>query len=215
MFKNKTELVKIWNQVPPDYYQKSVSKNPLQRYWHNTKIKTFKKLVGKRKFNKILDVGCASGRMVNEISKILPHAQLSGIDVYKKAIIFGKKKYPHIQFKVADAHKLPFRNNSFDLVLSYETIEHVQNPEKVLLEMKRVVKKNGFVIVAMDSGNWLFRIVWYVWEKTKGKVWQNSHLHPFKHTELETLIKKVGFKIVKKYFSHFGMEVSFLLKKDR
>lgn len=65
----------------------------------------------------------------------------------------------------------------------------------------------------MDSGRPLFRIVWWVWGKTKGKVWQKAHLYPFHHTELERLIRKEGFKIEKKYFSHVGMEVSFILKK--
>jgi ubiquinone/menaquinone biosynthesis C-methylase UbiE len=179
--KSKKELVKIWNQVPADYYQVGVSKNFLQWYWHRTKVQTFKKLIGKRKFSKILDVGAASGSMANEISKILPVSKITAIDVYPKAVEFGKRKYPHIKFLVADAHDLPFRSNSFDLALSYETIEHVTDPELMLREMKRVITRSGFVVLAMDSGNWLFRIVWFVWEKTKGKVWQGAHLNPYTH----------------------------------
>lgn len=210
--KIKKDLKKIWAQVPPDYYQKGINKNPLQKFWHTQKILTFKKIVGKKKFKKILDDGCASGSMANEISKILPKSKVTGIDVYNKAIKFGKTQYPHIKFLVADAHKLPFRNKSFDLVICYETIEHVVNPVKVLQEIKRVLKKDGLGIITMDSGNLMFRIVWWVWEKTKGNVWQDAHLHPFKHTELEKAIKKAGLKITKKQFSHFGMEVSFVVK---
>ena len=143
---------------------------------------------------------------------ILPKSHICGIDAYKEAIYFGKKKYPQIKFKVADAHKLPFRANSFDLVVCYETIEHVSNPMKMLKEMQRVLKKDGIAVVAMDSGNLLFRIVWFIWENTKGKVWQKAHLHPFKHKALEKLIERYGFTILKKKFSHFGMEVTFLLK---
>ena len=211
--KNKRELTKIWNQVPPDYYQKEIAKSQLKRYWHTQKINTFKKLVGRRRFGKILDVGSASGRMANEISKIFPKAKITGVDTYQKAICYGKKTYPHIKFLIADAHKLPFRTNSFNLVICYEVIEHLVNPIRALKEIKRVLKKDGRAIVAMDSGNWLFRVVWWVSEKTISSVWQNAHLHPFKHTELEATIKKSGLKIVKKHFSHFGMEVSFFLRK--
>ncbi len=210
---NQKQLTKIWNQVPADYYETEIAKSFLKRHWHTLKVNTFKELTIDLKPKTILDDGCASGRMANEVSKIFPKAKVSAVDVYQKALDFGKKNYKHIKLRKADAHKLPFRANTFDLVINYEVIEHLVNPEKALQEMKRVVKKNGRVIVAMDSGNWLFRIVWWISEKTISKVWQGAHLHPFKHQELETLIKKVGFKILEKRFSHYGMEVSFLLEK--
>lgn len=151
--------------------------------------------------------------MISEITKAYPHAHYFGIDVYDKAIAFAKKNYPHIKFKVASAQKLPFKDNYFDLILFYETIEHVENPLECLKEVKRVLGKNGTLILTMDSGSLLFRIVWFMWEKTKGKVWENAHLHPFHHTELEKLIIKANFKVKEKKFSFFGMEVTFVLTK--
>lgn len=207
----KAELKKILKQVPVDYYQDSTKNNFLQNYWHRQKMANFKKIIGKNKFKKVLDLGSASGYMTNEISRVLPTAKIWGVDAYKEAIAFGRKKYPHIKFKIGDAHKLPFSAGSFDLVVCYETIEHVVSPPKMLKEIQRVLAKNGKAIVAMDSGSPLFRVIWFVWEKTKGRVWQRAHLHPFKHKELEELIKESGFKIVKKKFSHFGMEVIFFL----
>lgn len=211
------KLKKIWQQVPTDYYQKAT----IQRWWHAQKFETFKKLVGNRRFNKqglflrnkILDVGCASGEMTNKISRISPKAQITAVDIYKEAIFYGKKHYPHIKFLVADAHKLPFKNNSFDLVVCYETIEHLTSPKKALKEVRRVMKDNGTAIVAMDSGSTLFCTIWWFWEKTFGRAWQGAHLHPFHHRELEELILSCDFAIKKKHFSHFGMEVSFVLKK--
>lgn len=211
--KINNNLEKIWKRVPPDYYQKGIKTNILQRLWHRKKLETFISLTGHKRFHKILDIGCASGMMTNEISKTQKDSQIFGIDVYKEAIFFAKKKYPHINFRVADAHKLPFKSNFFNLCVCYETIEHVESPEKMLAEIKRVMRKNGRAIIAMDSGSPLFRVVWWFWEKTKGNVWQGAHLHPFTHDELEKVIKKTGFKVIKKHFSHLGMEVSFLLSK--
>ena len=150
--------------------------------------------------------------MTNRIAGDFPKGQVVGIDAYPRAIELARKKYPHIKFVIGDAHRLPFKNNCFDLVVCYETIEHVVNPDLVLKEIHRVLAKKGLAVVEMDSGNPLFRLVWFFWEKTKGKVWQGAHLHPFHHSELERLILKSGFKIVKKQFSHLGMAVSFLLK---
>ncbi len=151
--------------------------------------------------------------MISEIAQVYPHARYFGIDVYDKAIASAKKKYSHINFNVASAQELPFKNNYFDLILFYETIEHVENPAKCLKEIKRVLNKNGNLIVAMDSGSLLFKVVWFVWENTKGRVWKNAHLHPFHHQELEQLIRKANFKINEKIFSFFGMEVTFILTK--
>ena len=210
---NKRKLQKIWDQVPANYYEHEIAKNPVKRLWHTLKVLNFKKLTQNKNPKNILDVGCASGRMANEISKFFPQSRITAVDVYRKAIEFGQKAYPQINFKVADAHKLPFKSNSFDLVITYEVIEHLAHPLKALTEMKRVMKKNGNAIIVMDSGSVLFRIVWWISEKTVSRVWLGAHLHPYKHDELQMVIKKAGFKILKKHFSHLGMEVSFVLKK--
>lgn len=151
--------------------------------------------------------------MADKISQLFPKSKVTGVDIYPAAVNFAKIRYPHINFLVTDAHKLPFYKNSFDLVICYETIEHVVDPKKILQEIRRITKQDGTAIIAMDSGNLLFRIIWPVWERTFGKVWQGAHLHPFHHNELESVINKAGFNIIKKHFSHLGMEVSFLLKK--
>lgn len=213
IIKNSKSLDQIWQQVPPNYYDKGVKTNPLQWLWHSQKIKTFKQLVRHKNFSHILDIGCAGGFMTNKIALMFPKSKVYGIDVYPDAIAYAKSQFPHIHFKSADAHHLPFAKDSFDLVVCYETIEHVLDPKKILKEMKRVIKKDGTVIIAMDSGNLMFRIVWLFWEKTFGRAWQGAHLHPFNHQDLEEIIEGAGFKITKKHFSHFGMEVSFVIKK--
>lgn len=209
------KLYHIWNKVPADYYQKGVKENFLQWLWHTHKINLAKKIIKDIKFKNCLDIGCASGFMISEIAKSYPQAKYFGIDVYDKAISYAIKIYPHIKFQIASAEKLPFKNESFDLILCYETIEHVENPIACLLEIKRVLKKDGTFILAMDSGNMLFRIVWWFWEKTRGKVWQEAHLHPFHRHQLEKLINGNGFVIKKKILSFLGMAVTFILSKKK
>src|SRR3989344_5375909 len=200
----KKRLNQIWAQVPVDYYDKGFAKNPLQRLWHTQKLKQVIKLLPRNAKN-ILDVGCSSAVLTEKISKHLPKSKITGVDSYKKAIDFAKVKYPHIKLLVADVHNLPFENQTFDLVICTETLEHVIDPKRALLEIKRVLAKNGKAIISMDSGSLLFRIVWYFWTKTKGRVWQNAHLHQFNAKLLEALIRKAGFKITKKVYSHLGM----------
>lgn len=210
---NSHQLYKVWSQVPVSYYQDGVKKNLFQKMWHASKIRLAKKLLSRLEFRNCLDVGCASGYMVSEVAKAFPSSQYMGIDIYDKAIEYARRTYPSIKFKVASADKLPFKDSSFDLILFYETIEHVEDPAMCLKEIRRVLSRNGTLILTMDSGNWLFRIAWFVWENSSGKIWKGAHLHPFHHTQLERIIKKARFKIKSKIFTFFGMEVTFVLKK--
>lgn len=207
------EFEKILSAVPLDYYQKATKKNLLQRYWHGTKINFAIKLLKDLPFQNCLEVGCASGYMISSIQKKFPKVHFTAIDAYDKAVDYAKEKYPQIVFKCAEAEKLPFKNNSFDVLLCYEVIEHVRDPQKAMNEMKRVMKEEGNLILAMDSGNLAFRIIWFFWEKTFGRAWQGAHLNAYHHTELEALIKKSNFKIKQKHFTHFGLEIVYVLGK--
>lgn len=213
MKNKKHKLSVIWEKVPVDYYQEGTKTNFFQKLWHYFKINSTKQILKNYQFKNFLDVGCASGYMLSEIASAYPHAEYHGIDVHTQAIKFAKRKYPYIKFRVGFAEKLPFNNDTFDIITFYETIEHVENPLASLKEIRRVLKKGCACIVAMDSGNLLFRLTWLIWENTTGKVWKGAHLHPFHHNDLEKLIRKSGLKIKKKFFTHLGMEVTFILIK--
>ncbi|HEX5712640.1 MAG TPA: class I SAM-dependent methyltransferase, partial [Solirubrobacterales bacterium] len=58
---------------------------------------------------------------------------------------------PNTRFEVADMRKLPFGDDEFDLVVSFETIEHVEDPETVLDELARVLKPGGLLVVSTPN----------------------------------------------------------------
>lgn len=205
----KKKLEAIWAQVPPNYYDQGIENNPFQKLWHTTKLNKVLALLPMN-IKTVLDVGCSSAILTSQIKKALPKAKITGVDSYRGAIEFAKTKYKNLNLIVADAHKLPFRDKSFDLVICTETLEHVTDPKKCLTEIKRVLKKNGKAIISMDSGNFLFTTIWFFWTKTTGKVWEGAHLHEFNAKVLEDLIGEAGFKIKKKVYSHLGMAVTFL-----
>jgi len=155
----------------------------------------------------IVDVGCADGSITSRVKKLKPRSNVIGVDLYKKAIDFAKRKHPKIKFLVADARKLPFKKNSVDSVLCVETLEHVPNNKLAVAEIARILKKGGKLIVCQDSDNLLFNFVWFFWTKWKGKVWDGSHISCMKPVEIENMLKDNGFEILKVKFSHFGMEV--------
>ncbi len=202
----------VIEQVPKNYYQKGIEDNFLQRIWHTEKLDVVVSLVGGEPKN-ILDVGCASGWFIFEISKKYPHAKCFGIDLYESAIIYGRKKYKKIKFSVSDAHKLPYKKRMFDLILCTEVMEHVDDPELVLREIKRVLKSGGEAIIELDSGSLLFSLAWFLWKKTKGRVWKNAHNDQFNLKKLERMIKKANLSIKNKKTFNLGMAVAYRLQK--
>lgn len=211
----KKELEVIWEKVPLDYYEVGSKVNLGQRLWHKEKFSSVKKITAGIFPGKILDVGSNSGFLTAKISRLFPEADTTGTDIYKKSIESAKKKYPHLTFITADAHKLPFKEREFDLIFCLETLEHVISPRKVLKEMKRCLKNEGRIIISMDSGIFLFKVIWYLWTNFgRGKVWQGSHLYKFNRKSLEKMILEEGFVIEKEIISHLGMAVIFKARKD-
>lgn len=212
---NHTNLEKIWHQVPVDYYQTGIKNNLPQKIWHTRKLKTVLELIGSSgvKPKNILDVGCASGWILSKISEKYPKVQCTGIDVYKKAIEYGQKLYKNLRLISVDAHKLPFKNKSFDLVICTEVLEHVMSPEKVLKEINRVLRDDGSAIIEIDTGNIPFRLIWYWWTNMRKGVWRNSHVHTFNTKILEDMIKNSGFIITQKKVFNYTMAVAFCLSK--
>lgn len=208
------ELKKIWSAVPPDYYQTGIQKNMLQRIWHTNKLRTVLSLIPHEP-KTILDVGSASGWFLSEVAKRYPQARSTGIDVYDKAIAYAKKTYPHITFLEADGHTIPLKDNSQDLVLCCEMLEHVVNPHQVLSEIRRVLSPNGYAIIEMDSGNWMFRLVWHWWTHMRHGVWEDAHIQEYTAKKLKTHILESNLRILKERYFNLGMAVAFLTKKTK
>lgn len=93
----------------------------------------------------ILDIGCASGYYTKLYSKKCN--VIYGIDPNKDLIEKAKKENPEIKFIVSNAEKLPFKNENFDFVVLSDVLEHVENENKSMKEVYRVLKKNGEVII--------------------------------------------------------------------
>ncbi len=175
-----------------------------QRVWHKRRFSFMRDFLPKVD-SRILDIGCHSGTFTKEIAKNFSHAEIFGIDIDKKAISYAQKNYPMLNFQVAAAESLPFPKNQFDLILCLEVLEHVLNPDEVLVEARRCLKRGGWLVILVPSENLLFRLIWFFWTKGRGKVWQGAHLHNLGGKYLIDLLKKNNFRIRESTTSHLGM----------
>lgn len=117
------------------------------RFWQPV-IPTFQKHWNLSSSNSLLDVGCAKGFMLHDLVELIPGISVAGIDISKYAIensIESVKK----NLKVANALDLPFDDNSFDVVISINTIHNLEVSDclKALKEIERVSKLGSFITV--------------------------------------------------------------------
>ncbi|MGV8131729.1 MAG: methyltransferase domain-containing protein [Candidatus Pacearchaeota archaeon] len=98
----------------------------------------------------VLDAACGEGFGSDFMA--LHAKEVYGIDISKEAVSFAKNKYirKNLKYKVGSVVKLDFPDHFFDVVVSFETIEHVGPKEQAafLKEIKRVLKKNGILIIS-------------------------------------------------------------------
>lgn len=107
-------------------------------------------LSGQSKDLKVLDVGTGLGFFIEVLQESLPgYSSIIGIDTKKEALNKGIEKYKdeRIKFMCMDGENMEFESNSIDVISISNTLHHLPNKEKVLSEMKRVLKPKGLIII--------------------------------------------------------------------
>lgn len=137
--------------------------------------------------SRLLDVGCGSGQFVHEFSHLGFRAE--GIDcngIYKVL----ETTHSNIDF---NTDRLPYPDNSFDIVFTKSVVEHVRQTEHLLGEIYRVLRPHGLLIVLTPA--WEFNYRWFYDDPT--------HVKPFHRKGLQDALRLAGFSdVVTKYFYH-------------
>lgn len=97
---------------------------------------------------KVLDIASGEGYGSNLIAKYA--REVIGIDISKEAVGHAKEKYvkSNLAFDVGSVLDIPCESGIFDVVVSFETIEHISDHKKMISEVKRVLKTNGVLIIS-------------------------------------------------------------------
>ena len=117
------------------------------RFWQPV-IPTFKKHFELKKDSSLLDVGCGKGFMLFDFAQLIPGIKLSGIDISEYAIINSVESIkPNLS--VGNAKELPYKDNSFDAVISINTVHNLDESDcaRALKEIERVSRKKSFITV--------------------------------------------------------------------
>ena len=166
------ENLEIYNQV--DWWS---SKHSL-RQMVPIKFGYFSKQIRNLKGLSILDVGCGGGLLSEEFAK--SGAEVTGIDISENSLKIARTHAVEndltINYKSGYAENIPANDNTFDVVICADCIEHVNNLEKVISEVSRVLKDSGIFCYDTINRTFLSKIV-ADWIANKVLRWQNKHLN--------------------------------------
>ena len=118
-------------------HKKYINKNPLINLVISNFVNQVKQLVYSEDINNILDAGCGEGFIINSLKT----KHLIGIDISENALTIAKKNNPGCMLCKGNIYGLPFKKNSFDLVIVLEVLEHLDDFEIAINEIKRVAVK--------------------------------------------------------------------------
>jgi ubiquinone/menaquinone biosynthesis C-methylase UbiE len=129
--------------------EKHTTQNPVSRFFLNNFRKVLLEQIKQLHPGSILDVGAGEGFTLEMLRINKTANKLEGIEYMDDAIALGKKLHPQVSIKKGDIYKLPYQANAFDLIICTEVLEHLEDPEKALSELKRVTKK--YLIISVPN----------------------------------------------------------------
>jgi len=166
------------------YYKKYDSWYDKNKFAYLSEIEALKKSVPKE--SKGLEIGVGTGRFASRLGIKY------GVDPAYNMLKVSKKR--RIDVRHAQGERLPFESSSFDYVAVIITLCFVKDPIKVLIEAKRVLKKNGKIIIAIvDRSSFLGRF----YQKKKSLFYKKARF--FSTREVTDLLKMSGFGKVSYY----------------
>jgi SAM-dependent methyltransferase len=98
-----------------------------------------------------IDLGCGVGYGTYSLAKVA-HS-IVGVDLSKEAIAHAAGSYqaPNLHFEVGNVASLPYIDGSFEAAVSFEVIEHLEHPEELVLEAKRLLKRDGVFVISTPN----------------------------------------------------------------
>ena len=176
-------------------FVKHTSKNPIQKFLINNFYSSLISLAKPLKAESILDAGCGEGFAMERLLRSEVGKKIEGLEYSKDAITLGKKLFPNLTFREGSIYELPYRDNSFDLVVCTEVLEHLEQPVRALREILRVSKK--YLIISVPNEPF-FMISNFLRGKNLSRLGNDEgHINHWNFLSLKKYLKKNGLKIKK------------------
>lgn len=126
--------------------------NFISRYANELFFKTIKEMLYAISFSSVLDAGCGEGVPLSLAYSISPDSKQFGFDLDKRRVEICAQTVQIAHLFVANAHNIPVTDESFDVVMCLETLEHVGEPLLAVAEIARVTKR--YALFSVPNEPW-------------------------------------------------------------
>ena len=157
---------------------------------------------------RILEIGCGPGALAEALHRWYPKAKVVGLDRDRGFLDFARERVPGVEFCEGDATALPFRESSFDAVISNTVQEHVE-PSAFFRKQLRVLKAGGVCLVLSSRKGIHITAPCLEWDVAERSFWEKvSRMddsmekyevcrYPMSEAELPGAMEKYGFREVR------------------
>ena len=208
-------MKKDWSGWNDEYFKKTPMSrlynhpNPLVRLIERSRRVKIVQFSSINPNDRVLEIGCEEGPILEQ----LPESKLCvGLEISSLSIKRAKQKLSsRCDFVKADGQRLPFKSNTFNVVICSETLEHVPKPEDIVEESYRVLRKGGRFIVTVPYETYItsgkrfvekLGLMKLLFKGIKGDTTE-FHIHNFTPAQLYSLILSGKFIIKKKHVFPF------------
>jgi 2-polyprenyl-3-methyl-5-hydroxy-6-metoxy-1,4-benzoquinol methylase len=141
---------------------------------------------------RVLDLGCGNGSLSHLIAQ--QGYEVVGVEDSEQGVTIARQTFPDCHFIQASIYELPFAEleNSFDIVLSAEVIEHLLYPRELVRAAKKCLKPNGHLIVTTPYHGYLKNLVLALlgkMDKHFDPLWDGGHIKFFSVSTLRELLE--------------------------
>jgi 2-polyprenyl-3-methyl-5-hydroxy-6-metoxy-1,4-benzoquinol methylase len=150
--------------------------------------------------NRVLDLGCAAGRLGDALLECGKAAELYGVEIFPAAAEKAAKSYKHVH--VGDIEEMTLEyDNFFDVIICGDVLEHLKNPDKVLGHARRWLKDSGTLVCCVPNVRywkvWRDLVFGGDWAYAQEGIMDQTHLRFFTTKSFRRMLESQGF-IVKK-----------------
>jgi SAM-dependent methyltransferase len=131
------------------------------------------------------EVGCGTGFVLSAIEQAFPSLAVQGSEIFTQGLSFAHQRLERAQLFQMDARNIPF-DREFDVIGSFDVLEHIEEDTVVLAEMYRALRPGGGILLTVPQHPWL-------WSQADSFA---HHVRRYRATQLRQKVEKVGFKVV-------------------
>jgi SAM-dependent methyltransferase len=156
-------------------------------FWFRARNRLITWVIGKHfpKMERFLEIGCGTGYVLSAVTSVFPATRVTGSEIFPAGLAFAARKVPDAELLQMDARAIPYREE-FDVVGAFDVLEHIQEDETVLAEIRSALVPRGGIVLSVPQHRWL-------WSDTDVRA---CHARRYGAGELAEKVSRAGFEIL-------------------